>query len=369
MSLSKEYDVYYTTGGLHFVGGGSDIWVNDWIELISKRLDVTPVLCIDRIKIGHDSKEWYEDFYKEKFGHLKIVEVNNESDFDAEADLYVIWARAEIKDLFMEVVNNCRRLNILHGYYRPKDIIVRNFKKLYSVVIHVTVELSLNAGFTLNLPKLQHFSGTMEWENEVSKHAKHVIWIGLDKIPLHDRRDLIDIPNYYVFNKNLPIMESDVVAFTSRCETRKCPHFIDTVDSLAYTNPKDLWWWTHNLGYKFEKTRVVQFRYSTLDKFFKSKRWGISHSSFVNEPFGYSIFQAIDYGKIPILNRDWCKDIEYPFRSYSKSQFEKQVKTIKGVSYQERNDILENLRTKLNNLYNNPIIWANQYLSIYNGKD
>ena len=172
-----------------------------------------------------------------------------------------------------------------------------------------------------------------------------------------------------IYNKNLPIMESDVVAFTSRCETRKCPHFIDTVDSLAYTNPKDLWWWTHNLGYKFEKTRVVQFRYSTLDKFFKSKRWGISHSSFVNEPFGYSIFQAIDYGKIPILNRDWCKDIEYPFRSYSKSQFEKQVKTIKGVSYQERNDILENLRTKLNNLYNNPIIWANQYLSIYNGKD
>ena len=64
MSLSKEYDVYYTTGGLHFVGGGSDIWVNYWIELISKKLNVTPVLCIDRVKIAHDSKEWYEDFYK-----------------------------------------------------------------------------------------------------------------------------------------------------------------------------------------------------------------------------------------------------------------------------------------------------------------
>ena len=43
MSLSKEYDGYYTTGGLHFVGGGSDIWVNDWIELISKKLNVTPL--------------------------------------------------------------------------------------------------------------------------------------------------------------------------------------------------------------------------------------------------------------------------------------------------------------------------------------
>ena len=44
MSLSKEYDVYYTTGGLHFVGGGSDIWVNNWIELIPKKLKVKPGL-------------------------------------------------------------------------------------------------------------------------------------------------------------------------------------------------------------------------------------------------------------------------------------------------------------------------------------
>ena len=369
LNPNDEYDVYYTTGGLHFVGGGSDIWVNDWIELISKRLDVTPVLCIDRIKIGHDSKEWYEAFYKEKFGHLKIVEVNNESDFDEVADLYVIWARAEIKELFMDVVNNCRRLNILHGYYRPKDIIIRNFKKLYSVVIHVSIEESLNSGWLLGLPKIQHFSGTIDWEKEVSKHAKHVIWIGVDKIPLHNDREIIDIPNYYIFDKNLPIVESDVVTFASRCETRKCPHFIDGWDSLAFTNPSDLWWWTKNYGVKFEKTKVIQFRFSSLDNFNKSKRWGISHSSFINEPFGYSIFQAVDYGKIPILNRDWCKDIEYPFRSYTKEEFDEQVKKIKGVSYQERNDILENLRNELNIRYNNPKIWANQYLSIYNGKD
>ena len=105
------------------------------------------------------------------------------------------------------------------------------------------------------------------------------------------------------------------------------------------------------------------------DNFNKSKRWGISHSSFVNEPFGYSIFQAVDYGKIPILNSYWCKDIEYPFRSYSKEEFDERVKRIKGVSYQERNDILENLRNELNNRYNNPKIWANQYLSIYNRED
>jgi hypothetical protein len=125
-------------------------------------------------------------------------------------------------------------------------------------------------------------------------------------------------------------------------------------------------WWTKNYGVKFEKTKVTQYRFSSLDNFNKSKRWGISHSSFVNEPFGYSIFQAVDYGKIPILNSYWCKDIEYPFRSYSKEEFDERVKRIKGISYQERNDILENLRNELNIRYNNPKTWANQYLSIYN---
>ena len=367
MSLSKEYDVYYTTGGLHFVGGGSDIWVNNWIELIPKKLKVKPVLYIDRVKIPMDSKNWYNGYYREKFKGLKIVEVEKESDFEQDADLYVIWANGEIKDFLIDVLDNARRLNILHGYYRPKDIIIKNFQKLHSVAIHVSIQLSLNAGFTLNLDKLQHFSGTVSWEKEVSKQAKNVIWIGLDKIPLHDQVDVIDIPNYYIFDKNYNITENDTVAFAARCETRKCPHFIDNIDSIAYTKPSDIRWWTKNLGYKFEKTKIVQFRFSYLDNFLKSKKWGISHSCFINEPFVYSIFQDVDYGKIPVLNTYWCKDIEYPFRAYTKEEFEKQVTDIKKIPYQVRNELLGDLREKLNNRYNTPELWANKYLSIYNG--
>ncbi|MBC8421817.1 MAG: hypothetical protein H8E03_00195 [Pelagibacteraceae bacterium] len=366
MNINKEYDVYYTTGGLHFVGGGSDLWINNWVELIPTKLKTTPVLCIDRIKVPMSDKNWYHQYYDEKFKGLKIVEVETEEDFEKEADLYVMWARAEIKDFFIKVVNNCRRLNILHGYYKPRDIIMKNLDKLYSVVLHVSIEVSLQAGFSLNLDKLQHFSGSVDWERTVTKHAKNVIWIGIDKIPLHDEVDIIDIPNYYVFDKNLPITESNVVGFTSRCETRKCPHFIDDVESLAFTNPSDLWWWTKNLGYKFEKTKVNQFRFSYINKFFNSNRWGISHSCHVDEPFGYSIFQAVDYGKLPILNTYWCKDIDYPFRAFTKEEFENQVKAIKKTSYQDRNDILVNLRKELNIRYNNSNLWTDQYLSIYN---
>ena len=43
--------------------------------------------------------------------------------------------------------------------------------------------------------------------------ADKVIWIGLDKIPLHDEIDIIDIPNYYEFENNLQCNDSNVVGF------------------------------------------------------------------------------------------------------------------------------------------------------------
>ena len=42
-----------------------------------------------------------------------------------------------------------------------------------------------------------------------------VIWIGLDKIPLHDEVDVIDIPNYYEFQNNLQCNDSNVVGFAT----------------------------------------------------------------------------------------------------------------------------------------------------------
>ena len=50
-------------------------------------------------------------------------------------------------------------------------------------------------------------------------------------------------------------------------------------------------------------------------------KWGISHSCFINEPFGYSIFQALDYGKIPIISKDWCEEYDYPYRANNKIEF------------------------------------------------
>ena len=67
----------------------------------------------------------------------------------------------------------------------------------------------------------------------------------------------------------------------------------------------------------FENTRLYQFNYKNIHRFYERNDWGISHSCHLNEPFGYSIFQAFDYGKLPILQMDWLKDFEYPFRANS----------------------------------------------------
>ena len=60
------------------------------------------------------------------------------------------------------------------------------------------------------------------------------------------------------------------------------------------------------------------------------KDFDIFHGAYFKEPFGYSIFQAVDYGKIPIIHTDWAKEIDYKYRASSKNEFDKMVKKIIG---------------------------------------
>ena len=86
----------------------------------------------------------------------------------------------------------------------------------------------------------------------------------------------------------------------------------------------------------------------------------------VPEPFGYSIFQSVDYGKLPILSEDWCSDFEYPYRASTKERFDKIVNIIKKSTYEERNSHFRSLREYLSK-YDNKEEWVEKYLRIYNG--
>ena len=335
-----SYDVYYSTGGGSMVYGGSDVWVNYWLENVAPKLDHPSKLLIHRRR---------PDGFKVNFS----------------SPIEILW-QGDDQELFNKYMNECRRLHILHGYYTPHKLITQNQDKLKSVVIHVSVELSLKAGFQLNVPKLKHYSANPQWETRVTEMADKVIWIGLEDVPLHDRvKDVINIPNFYEFKNNLMCNNSNKVGFAARCETRKAPHFLDGIESYAFTDVYDWRWWKANYKCLFEKTRLYQFNYRHLDRFYRRQDWGISHSCHLNEPFGYSIFQAFDYGKLPILQMDWLKDFEYPFRAFTKEQFKQQVDNISELSVKERNDYLNGFREHLRQ-WDNKKEWTDKYLEIYN---
>ena len=94
--------------------------------------------------------------------------------------------------------------------------------------------------------------------------------------------------------------------------------------------------------------------------------WGLSHSAFSSEPFGYSIFEAVDRGKLPIIHSTWCKDFEYPYRVSCKKDFVNIYSSIKDSSYSEKNKWFTLLKEYMVDNYSNKDRWVNDLLTIYN---
>ena len=310
-------DVYYSTGGKNLVGGGSDIWVNHWIEEIQPKLKKPSKLVIHQ-------------------------------DNDVRKDL-----------------DEADRIHILHGYYTPNQVVLDYKDKIYSNIMHVELKKSLNAHKDLELPLLKHFNASIEYEKDILNIAEKTIWIGLYESSYHDDYDIIDIPNFYEFKQDGIAVESNRVGFCSRMETRKAPHFLNDIDSYFFTNVEHFAWWRENLNYDFDESKLFQFQYKNLQKFLQRDDWGISHSAHIYEPFGYSIFQAIDYGKLPILSEDWLPNIAYPYRASTKEKFEEVYKEICNVRVEVRQTLLQHLKSNLSE-YDNKKDWANKYLEIYN---
>ena len=303
-----EYDVYYSTGGLNMIGGGADVWVNKWLELIPQHLKTESKLLIHRTKPpGHQP----------------------------DCPMEVHWQGHDRKK-FKELLDNARRINILHGYYSPHVFITENKDKIHSVGIHCSVKNIMKAQHVLGLDKGFHFYMEPRWENEIKSYAKYPFWIGINDPKWNVEHDhLITIPNFYEFKHNKDVVDSNRVGYAARMETRKCPHFLEGIDSLVFTDDYDVQWWEKNLNLDTSSWKVYNYRHEQLDMFMKQD-WGISHSAHIYEPFGYSIFQAVDYGKLPIIHTDWAIELDYKYRASSKNEFDKCIKKILFDSHEVR---------------------------------
>ena len=75
------------------------------------------------------------------------------------------------------------------------------------------------------------------------------------------------------------------------------------------------------------------------------KKFDIFHGAYFKEPFGYSIFQAVDYGKIPIIHTDWATEVDYKYRASNKNEFDKMIKKIIGDDKNTRFEEFIKLKT------------------------
>ncbi len=329
------YDVFYTTGGGPWVNAGSDIWVNLWMELVAPKLDVKPILLIHRNKpSGHE---------------------------DYQFPIETHWHGDDIQK-FEELCNGARRINILHGHYTPMKPIVDNKHKIHSNVLHNSVDHILKSQILSDVPIGWHPYLSSDWESDVIEYSKHNIWVGLYDI-LHKN---VKIPNFYEFKLELPLSESNKIGFAARSEGRKNPHYLDRLPSLIFTNSVEFnLLWKNGVKIDLSKSKIYHYNSEFKDKFY-NMNWGISHSAFTSEPFGYSIFEAVDRGKLPIIHTNWCKDFDYPYRASSKKEFSDIYSEITSQSYETKLFWFNKIKTFMKRNFTDKDYWIESLLDIYN---
>jgi hypothetical protein len=69
---------------------------------------------------------------------------------------------------------------------------------------------------------------------------------------------------------------------------------------------------------------------------FVDKSWQIFHGAYKNEPFGYSIFDAVNYGKLPILHKDWGIECNYDYRVETKEDFDELINELIEIPYEHK---------------------------------
>lgn len=329
------YDVYYTTGGGPWVNAGSDTWVNIWLKEIAPKLKIKPILILHRNK-----PKGFDDFK-----------------FPIEA----YWHGDDTKKV-EEICRNARRINILHGHYTPMKVLEENINKIHSNVLHNSVDHIIKSQIGTDASLAWHPYLDSSWEQKINENSIHNIWVGLFDILTPN----INIPNFYEFKHNKRLSKSNLLGFTARCEGRKNPHYLDKLNGFVFTNSREFKLvWKNGTKMNCDNLKIYHYK-SEFKNTFYDLDWGISHSAFTNEPFGYSIFEAVDRGKLPILHTSWCKNFEYPYRASNKKEFNDTYNKLIKTPYTEKELWFLKLKDFMQTNYSDKKKWIKQLLDIYN---
>jgi len=337
------FDVLVTTGAGNVPMGGSDIWVNNFLENVYLHLDYPIVLLIDG---------------------RKPIGFNPDS-------IPCQFAFSKEQPLLVEpLLRNARKIHFLHNNYYRRDELWEYKHKFHTLFCHAYIKEIINTNIDLGLDRV-YLPTTMDlqWEQDVMNQCKQIVWIGCnDGLVQKDFKDkCIQIPNYYEFKINNEYRwMMDKIGYAARSETRKCFHFLDKhrgyacTDWMGYENLKE------GLNLDLKKIRFYPYNLENHKNFFNLD-FTPFHACYVNEPFGYSIFNAVDYGKLPILNKNWLPNISYKYRASTKEEFDKMYEKMCNDDEVERVFWFDKLKEELKK-YDNKANWIHRIKLVLNKK-
>jgi len=339
--------ILITTGAGNTVQGGADIWVNNFLK------EVWPNL------------PFHKSFYL-------LIDSKRPVNFDPKSlpNGLRYHFHGDDPDKTEKWLEECDEIYSLHSHYYKRKHIWKYEDKFQGIFVHAyPQEMNETLDKIEELKRLQYNTKVdAPWYDEYLSTWRKRYWIGLNKTKLLEDfpNYTYSIPNYYEFKHNLPLtthINNGKVGFTARAESRKCLHWLHGLDSLALTGQFDVKNLRDTTTYTMLKTQIYQWD-QKIHHDFMTKNWGIFHGAYFKEPFGYSIFQAVDYGKLPILNHDWAVDLDYKYRASSMNEFHKVVRKIIADSETNRLIEFEKLKKYLKK-FDNKEVWVDKIRNVF----
>ena len=294
-----------TTGFGNIIQGGADIWVNNFIELVLPKLRESFVIFVD----GKRPPGFVPNFQHFHFHEENILKSER-------------------------LLNQADEIIFLHANYHHRPHLWQHKDKWSLIFVHAYLPDMLDYD-----DSVRQFNTKVDTKsvNFLLENCKRRISIGLNSksklfVDFPDKTKVLS--NFYEFKYNLPLGSKNTkIGYTSRIESRKNVHYLDNHESFVLSNPYDWKNITQNSNFDFSKCKFFQWD-TKIHNLFMKKDWFISHSCHTKEPFGNSIFQSVDYGKLPILHSDWG-DVDYKYRASNKKEFNDIVNQIEKDSFEE----------------------------------
>jgi hypothetical protein len=319
--FTTSLNILVTTGAGNTIQGGADIWTNHFLKFIWPNLP--------------KRKNW-----------RLLIDSKRPTNFDENSlpEGLIFHFHGDDSNKTEKWLSECMGIYYLHSHYHKREYIWKWERKFKTIFVHAyPTEMEEVINKVPELKRLQ-FNTKVDsaFYNEFLQSFNKRIWIGnnpskvLEDFPNYT----YTIPNFYKFKHNIrPNDEiNSKIGFASRAESRKCLHWVHGHPGFVLTGKYDFENLKESTGYSFPGVKFYQWNPTIHDKFMR-KDFDIFHGAYFKEPFGYSIFQAVDYGKIPIIHTDWAKEVDYKYRASSKNEFDKMVKKIIGddasVRFQE----------------------------------